>query len=237
MKTYSISQEGLNKIRRRLTTTFTIVGILFVGFTLWRTSDQMGSIGFWIGGLPVLLVFLILYGFMAYRTIQQQQAVWKSVVVELGDDYVSRSQLRIPVVRVGRNEITHLQETTGALCIFTKDKHRMLAIPRDIQGYEDIKATLLTWASLKSQSLSTQVMGLGLIVVLIIGFAMIWLAPNLWLTLAAAIPMLGFYGYTYWSQRKQKGIDPQLKRAHIISIGFIIFITLIKLSVALIPMR
>ncbi len=227
MKIYSLSQQGISNLRRRFIRRLSaILGMAFLivlGVNWWRGDDN------WTITLIVsIVVFVVVVVITFSRGLQQVKEVWESIRVEVGDDYVARSQVRIPQVHISRDEITKIEEIEGGLCIRTSNKLRTLAIPLDLDAsdYQEIRSKLSAWKPIQPRSVKVQ--SAVLLTVLLVGFGVIFISSSLWLVLIVGLAMIGYYGYIYWTVRHAEGVDPQQRRNLLVAFLFPIFVTAMK---------
>lgn len=233
MKTYSLSHANYLKYRRRFMPLFGIIAVLLVGVLIIAVSSR--SQFNWFCILPMTLFFLGVVGFSAYRAFKQQREVWESIRIVIGDDYIARQQLRIPEIRIAREEITALREINQGICVYTADKFRSLVIPTELErsDYEEIKNALAAWMSIQPKARNTNARNGALSIVLFIGFAIIFLSWSAWLVLIVGLGMMGYYVYIFSLLQRDKGVDPQFRRNTAITLGFLAFIFVMKLCVLL----
>ena len=196
-----------------------VVIMLVQGITNWLTL---------LFAVPLLL---ILFGFGLYTALKQQMAILSSVKIEIGENYVARSQLRVPPVRITRADITSVEEIEGGLCVRTSDPARSLAVPQLLgeAEFQEIKATLAGWHPIKPNNPQARAKSVATYVVLLAGFGVIFFSESLWLVLATAVVVFAYYVYLYRLLRRSSGVDPQYKRTFLIILVFIVLITLSKL--------
>lgn len=232
MKVYSLSPQGISKLRRRLVQRLSaLLGVPFLvvlGLNWWQAGDN------WLTTVIVsVIVFAAVLAIAVSRSLRQVNEVWDSIKVEVGDDYVARSQVRIPQVRIPRDEITAIEEIEGGLCIRTADKWRTLAIPADLddRDYQEIRSKLSAWRPIRPKSAKARVQNVLLLVVLLVGFGILLISTSLWLVLGVGLVMVGYYGYWYWTMRRVEGIDPQQRRSLLVVFLIPIFIMALKVCV------
>lgn len=206
-------------------------------------SVSLGLVGAYLRGgedavLPVqlfsTLVFVVLVGglfaFLLRRQYNNQKKLLESVEVEVGDDYIGRQQLRVPQVRLQRQEIVYAENLGNVLGLFTNDKLRTLAIPKTIDGYEKIRDTLQSWnIPLKPMTAQTKVRTLVILIGSMVGAGILFFVTNFWLVMVAWIAMVALYGYFYWLLRSSQGVDPKYLRNNLFVFLFIIFIGIVRL--------
>lgn len=230
MKIYTLSPQGISKIRKQFLQRVNIIlGVaccVVIAISLWNATDN--------NRLMTLIISILFSAAMMIfgpsRALQQNKEIWESIRIEIGDDYVARSQMRIPQVRINRQEITSIDEIGAGLCIRTADKSHTLVIPNhlDTSDYEEIKEKLASWSTIQLESPKTNQQNTLLIIVLLAGIGILFLSQSFWVVLITGVLMTGYYAYAYWSLRRAEGIDPQFKRSMLFAVLLSLFITIIK---------
>jgi hypothetical protein len=229
MKTYALSSQGISKIRQRFLQRMSIfLGVIcfvVIGISYWATPNK--------GITTVIVSVVICVGIMVFAlssVLRQSKEIWESIRIEMTDEYIARTQARIPQVRINRQEITSIEEIDGGICIRTADKSRTLAILNDLDEnhYQEIKNKLSTWSTIQPQSPKTKAQNAFLLVVLLLGFGILFLSSSLWLVLVAGVSLISYYAYNYWSLRQVKGVDPRFRRHMSILFLFPLFIMIMK---------
>ncbi len=237
MQTYTLSPQGILKLRRRLLQrTAVIFSVILVVAGAGILSQFRGE---WseIVSLPfaaLILIVVLRIGFS--RSAKQAQETWESINVEMGDDYIARRQIRIPELRIRRAEITSIQETGDGLRITTADKFHSLIVPiaLDEPDYQAIKTTLSAWMPIQPVNPAvSRARNLAAGLLILAGYGIILVSMSPWLILIVALAMLGYYGYVFWFLKHHQGVDPRFRRSFVSGIVFLIFITSFKLWVLL----
>lgn len=242
MKTYKLGTEAFKRPKWVLIILITIVGIggVILGtystirqdieFYDWTAPNVFGQfLGDHLGGLVGIVLLVLFLIFVARRAIDQQLAVLKSIEVELGEDYVARQQLRIPKLVVKRDEITKIEDMGSTLCIRTANKNRSLAIPKTLDGYEEIQSVLLNWnIPIRPVALRTKWLNVASGVGAVVGLVVLLFVWNFWIVLVAWLGLMILYGYLYWVLRRSEGVDPRNRRNYVFLLGWIVFIGAIK---------
>ena len=161
MKSYSFSSQALAKLQMRyvrgLGSFFAVVFCIAAAIVVWNSPDNRP-----ISIIATIIVGAMFIPFGIWRGLKQTKAILESVRIEVGDDYIARSQVRIPQLRINRQEITVVDEISGGLCIRTNNKTRTLAIPNalDEDDYKEIRDVLASWATIRPQSKSSKTQNL-----------------------------------------------------------------------------
>lgn len=207
-KKYRLSQSKFPAAMRRNLAWFAVVG--FPCFILLLLGTQE------IDTLPrviAIITILSVLGFGAYRGYKTQSAVWESIVIEVGEDFIARSQIRIPEVRITKDEVISIVEIRQGLCIKTNHKNRSLCIPMELsdEDYAEIMAHLSSWTHLEENQSANHISTISS-VLFILGFGYIFLAANPVPVTLIALVLLVYLIYHLVTLRKQEGVDPKYRR-------------------------
>ncbi len=244
MKIYKLSAQAFLAVKRRILILNVIVGLVFLGAVAlsiasggarqlledWQNQD-IGQTVFSYGVFVILGVVVVGVALVTgmRRALQQQRAVLDSFQIELGTNYIARQQLRVPRMSVRRMDVTELQETDACLFVRTADKSRTVGIPKTLEGYEEVRQTLSEWAPIHPTKPRTRLLSLVTGLVTLAALGILFLSLNLWLVLAAGIGLVALFGYFYWQLRKSLSVDPHYRRNFLFLLGWIVFISVIKL--------
>jgi hypothetical protein len=193
MKTYTLSPDRLAEYRhRQLLRSGGVVGMVLVAVV---GMGMLGLGGGWVVLVPLALVTLGGVALSTRVALRQQQRTWESLRIELGEDEVAFRQEGAPEMRLRREEVTALHETGGGVLVRTEIKFRALIIPNDLDpaDYEEIKATLSTWAPLQGETPAARVRSSGVSLALLVGLGIIVLSGSLGLVVVASLAMCGYY--------------------------------------------
>lgn len=85
-------------------------------------------------------------GLIISWSLNQAEERWRTIRVELGDDYVARP-FGSATLRVDRNEVISIDEIKGELYVRTGDNFPTLIIPKELDAsdYQQIKRALFSW--------------------------------------------------------------------------------------------
>lgn len=223
---YSLSEVGLASqlanLKQRTAIFLGVISCFTFGLVLWFNQSS------WPYSLPVaLLTFPVV--FMGWkRAIRLNQQVLENLVIEVGENYLSRSQPRISPIRVEFSEITLLEESEPGLCVRTANPNRTLFIPAELENYTQLKAELAHLAPLQPVTAQPKSKNMGLTILLIVAFGILFFSWSIWLTLLAGGGLLAYYANYYWQIRQLEGVDPQFKRSMGLAVGMILFVTSTK---------
>lgn len=112
----------------------TMAVIAVVGLFPWTTLIFI---------LPAWLLFVAVGMFFHGQT---QRDTWSSYTIDITEHTVQQLRAGRKTVRIKRDEITDIDELpdTGLL-IKTQRLLRVIMVPQEIEGYDEIKATLQGW--------------------------------------------------------------------------------------------
>jgi len=217
MKSYSISSQALAKLRMRYVrgsgSFFAVVFCIAMAIVVWNSPDNRP-----ISIIATIIVGAMFIPFSIWRGLKQNKAILESVRIEVGDDYIARSQVRIPQLRINRQEITAVDELSAGLCIRTNNKTRALAIPNalDEDDYKEIRDVLASWATIRPQPKSSKTQNLLIFFLLVIAIGIFIFSTSLWLVLVSSLFLIASFGYYYWVLRQAQGVDPRTRRGMLI---------------------
>ncbi len=89
----------------------------------------------------ILTVLVVLSYF---RRMARFRARWASFEIALGEDAIAREIAGFPPVRIARDEVATIEEIPAGLAI-RDGRGRGLVVPRELDGYEGVRATLASW--------------------------------------------------------------------------------------------
>ena len=147
MKVYTYPPQQIAKMRRRLIT----VGIAYLGLTY---LSALGVVFLVLGvdTITPLFVAITSFGMIAIsggtglQGLRGMEAYWRSLRIEVAEDYVARSQSITASSRIKRADITRIEETRFGLVVRTGNRWRTLVIPAglDLADYQAIRSILAT---------------------------------------------------------------------------------------------
>lgn len=110
------------------------IGIGVLGFLSWRVII-----------ITYIMVFVIQVLLMAnYLRIQEES--WESLRIILSDDGIRREEAGRKAIAISRDEIMTVHDLDdGPLVIEYDGGRRMLGVPRELDGFEAIRGTVLGW--------------------------------------------------------------------------------------------
>ncbi len=142
---FRLRAEAMQRMARRLNARFALtvatVALLVVGLYSAGLRDREGGYASLAVGLAVLAVL----AFWSWRRrLTRFRERWASYTVVLGPAAVERTVVGYPDVRIARDEVTAVGDTPGGLVVRGRSGEAV-AVPRELEGYERLRAALLAW--------------------------------------------------------------------------------------------
>lgn len=146
-RTYRMTPEGLQRMHeawlKRLRGRRVVFGPAFMITVAYFT---MPSIPAWALGLFAMGGVLMAFA-MPHVTSIQLRAQFETFELEISSDSLLRRQKGFRDLSISREEVRGLVEGDPLMLIVrTHDFHKVLHIPKQIEGFEEIRATLSGWA-------------------------------------------------------------------------------------------
>jgi hypothetical protein len=142
--------------RRGLKQSFALYSLVLLSvLTLANRGDfsVAGLIGLAAGGASGLLIA----GLLTWAGLRNLNAQWTTYQLTLDGDQITRRTARIADVRVGRAQITALEEYPGTgLVVRTADKRTYVFISTWLAGYAEVRALLESWQPIVVKQSPTQ---------------------------------------------------------------------------------
>jgi hypothetical protein len=211
--TYTISPDGIATMRRRvlqrLIILIVVCMLLAVGLLAWRTATPLPTLLLSAGLFTALVTPIVLRG-----NVRNVLAIARSIQIEVGDGYVARSQLRVPQLRLNREEVTALEELPSGLVLRTADPHRSLCVPAELDpaDYAAVRAHVADWAPVSGADPARRRRSLIYLVVLAIAMLVAFFSTSLWLTLGSAAFVAAALIYEDRVLGRTAGVDPRYRR-------------------------
>lgn len=148
VRRYRLMPEALKAAQERVTSRYQrpqlvlLVGAMLFGtFIAVRHEPHLNFI------LPyafALAVFLTYIAFVSPRRMRNRVAEsWQSYLLEIGPDYLLRTQADTPDLRLEFSDIQSIERLPGRfLRVIGKAPRQVIGIPEDIDGFPEILATL-----------------------------------------------------------------------------------------------
>jgi hypothetical protein len=98
------------------------------------------------GGLAVALALLAGLALLSLRRrLRRLHARWSSFAVAVGEGGISREVEGFPPIAIGRGEVAAVEERSAGLVVRSRGGASLL-VPREVEGYERVRARLADWA-------------------------------------------------------------------------------------------
>jgi len=148
VRQYRLLPEGLPGAQQRVRSRYLmpqlllLVGFMLLGFFLRaRYYTDLRSV------LPYAIILALFFTYIAFasprRTRRGVEKTWATYQLEIGPDYLLRTQADTPDLRLPFSEITTVKRNPGRFVIVTgQSRQRALGIPEDIEHFPEILATL-----------------------------------------------------------------------------------------------
>lgn len=237
MKTYRLSQDFIRAVIRRIWWVYALVIILVISAIVvgnFYAYQESGMIYWEAIILEVVMTMAVIAGSVFFN-IRSQQSILRSIRIELGEDGISRSQLRIPPVHIARAEIAEIRTMGKGLCVQSVDKYRNLAILTGLVDENgapadaEIRATLESWSPIKPAPASLNVKAILLNVAVLAAIIVIYFAQQIWIVLPLWLALVGYLLYGLIQLRHYQGVDPRYRRNLTLTYGILIFLTGLKI--------
>lgn len=115
-----------------------IFALIFVFSIFVRSFDTSTFISMGIAGI----IFLII----ARKSFKKQIKILESLELIIDNESIRKIQIGIPEQSIMKNEIISIKEDKNkGMMIRTKDKKKLIYIPKEITGYDEIRKILNEW--------------------------------------------------------------------------------------------
>ncbi len=194
-KTYRISPEGVERLawRHRVWIfVFVVLLIFLLVFTSGQSANQAQRQRDVVGGCIVIVLALI--GSLLGGQMFQRR--WSSYKLRFGDDNILRLRKDLEPMRLDRREITKVEEVRGrGLSLRTNARLRLLFIPVELAGYEEVRDIISKWQTPQALTSLTRASRTGPQVGLALLWFVSWLICARSMNVAVVVPSaLLFYG-------------------------------------------
>ena len=200
---YRLLPEGLpaaqQRVRSRYLMPQLLVVLLFVLLSVFfgalHDRGHSSALRFVI---PFGLFFTYVV-FAAPRRVRRSLAQsWSSYLLEIGPDYLLRTQSTAPDLRLAFSEIGSIQRLPGRhLRVYGSSAQRILLIPESIERFPEILATLAALQPITETRSDRSVKSTFLVAIIMGGFLLMLWTPNPTLVIAAAILVLATVLYAF----------------------------------------
>jgi hypothetical protein len=194
-KTYRISPEGIERLawRHRVWIFVFVVLLTFLlVFTSGQSANQAQRQRLVVRGC-VATVSALIASLIGGKRLQKH---WSSYRLRFCDDNILRLREDLEPMRLDRGEITKVEEVRGTgLPLRTNARLRLLFIPVDLAGYEEVRDSISRWQTVQALTFLTRASRTGPQVGLALLCFASWLICARSMNVAVVVPSaLLFYG-------------------------------------------
>jgi hypothetical protein len=214
-KTYQVSPEGVERLAwRRAVWVF----VFFVLFTVLlvvafgQSADQDQRQRLVVGGWIVIVTALI----ASFFALKKRRRYWASYRLRFGEDSILRLQEGLEPMRLYRGEITKVEEVRGAgLSLRTNARLRLLFIPVDLAGFEEVRDIISRWQTPQTLTFLTRASRTGLVVGFVLLYLALWLicarSENVAVLVPSALLLYGLLALGLWDHQRNPNLTKHQK--------------------------
>ncbi|RZJ72045.1 hypothetical protein [Flavobacterium sp.] len=214
MKTYKITPQGLDEIKRQMLkkglpilVVAAIVGISISALNANNSDSDVNVLPFVI---PILALFL---GFSIYRTVKKQAEIFQSYELTIDEFAISRAQMNLPTAEIPTVKIDSIKRVSTGSLIVSGNGFQIL-VPKQLQDFAEIESKLASFNPITEFSNSRFK---KLIPILPFAFIALMLVTtiieNAIISLILGTLLLAGLGYSAISVLRNKNVDARAKRA------------------------
>jgi len=166
--------------------------------------------------IPVIVALL---GFSLFRAaglqLKNGKSSWDSYQLTVGPNVLRRFIANLPPVEILRTEVTQIVESRAeGITVMTADRHRFLFVPKELVGFEEVRAGLSTWRGFDAPKVvRTQAIGAGWSILLIGSWIATGVVPDMRLAMLAGVVLLATAAFTMREISKLGVADSRQKAA------------------------
>ncbi|HKV11220.1 MAG TPA: hypothetical protein VJ725_23970 [Thermoanaerobaculia bacterium] len=224
-KSFSLGAKFFADLRRAMLTRLVplFLAILAVALLVHPPGVETDSSFTWI--MACVLIPIVCFG--GWRGYKRQLASYQGYRLFLTQDRLRRVQPGLPDMEISRSEVTRLFEAPGkALTLFGSGYHRFIAIPASLDGYEEVRAQLVSWKTPEQRQAGLAAWYPALAGLLtIIAYAVVIASSNRTLVTTLGALLIGALLYSTVVMYKSPQLDAKAKKV-------VWFMPLVILSVA-----
>ena len=218
-KTYRLSPTGAEQETNRTllrSLSLTILIVIAVPFVMVYTGQFSGprDLAFLLP-LYALLIPLIIWNTIrrTRRTVSNAVETYELTIDEL---QITRTQRECSTMVIPRSEVQRIAERTGqGFRIETSDTRKNIWVPKELEGYEEVKALLLSTTPAQASTMRYPLAILyGASLLMIVGFfTVMWSKERMLVTAAGAAVLTFFVYYAVQTAHSWPNLSRQMKRA------------------------
>ncbi|MEO7705123.1 MAG: hypothetical protein ABIV92_10835 [Thermoflexales bacterium] len=174
---------------------------------------------------------VVVTGGTGLQALRGMEAYWRSLRIEVGEDYVARAQSITPSSRMKRADITRIEESRFGLLVRTENRWRTLIIPAglDAADYQAIRSTLATWMPIQPRAPINWARIAAIVIPMVISFGVILISTSVWLVLIVGLGLMITFGAFLWRRLREKGTPWPIIRTGISAFLFVVVVTIVKI--------
>jgi hypothetical protein len=151
MKTYQLKSEAFQVFRRRWLSRYVPFAALVCGllgyFYAYPRMETEGSV--WYLLFPMALAVGGMYWILR-RNLQRHRKAWDEFELYIDGETIGLGERLNPQVAIKREEIETIGESPeGDLYVQAKEDKGQLIVPKDLDGWEEVKALLAGWGEIQ----------------------------------------------------------------------------------------
>jgi Flp pilus assembly protein TadB len=210
MKTYQLKSEAFQVFRRRWLSRYVPFAALVCGllgyFYAYPRMETEGSV--WYLLFPMALAVGGMYWILR-RNLQRHRKAWDEFELYIDGETIGLGERLNPQVAIKREEIETIGESPeGDLYVQAKEDKGQLIVPKDLDGWEEVKALLAGWGEIQpisSDSIQrTNFLRYGLAIAFVIITGMTYFGKSLWVVLPAAVLFAAGLAWWVWVAWKSR---------------------------------
>jgi len=213
--TYRVSPEGVERLAWTRTIwvfVFLVLFIVLLVFTSGRSADQSQRERMVAGGW-VAIASGVVGSLIARKRLQRR---WSSYRLQFGEDNILRLQEGLEPMRLDRSEITKVEEVRGTgLTLRTNARLRLLFIPVDLAGYEEVRDIISRWQTPQALAFLTRASRTALQVGWVLLYFASWLictrSGNVAVVVPSALFSYGLLALGLWDHQRNPNLTKHQK--------------------------
>lgn len=192
-KTYQVSPTAAEQDTNRMlvrSLSVSILIVLAVPFVMVYTGQLSGPQDLKF----LLLLYALLIPVIIWNTIRRTRRMVRNTVetyeLTIDEVQITRTQRECPTIVIPRNEVQRIAERTGqGFRIETSDYKKNIWVPKELEGYEEVKALLLSTTPAQSSTMRYPLAITYSATLLVVGgfFTMMWSKQRTLVTTAGLV--------------------------------------------------
>lgn len=228
--TYRLSpaatQQDTNRILLR-SLSFTVICMLIPMFVMLFTA-QLSDPKFMVTFLALYgMVMAMVIGITIRRTRRMMQNAVETFELTIDDLQITRTQRECPTITISRGAIKRISERAGqGFRIETANVNQNIWVPKELEGYEEIKLLLLSSAAEQPKTMRHPVaITYASSLIFAAGFLIVMYSQRKLLVTTTGAACLGFYVYyVFQLKRSWPNLSRTMKRMLLVSLLPVLFV-------------